>query len=365
MLIRRLDISGLRNIEQASLSPLATINIISGKNGAGKTSVLEAIHLLSSAKTFRSHKLNPLINFTSDNCIAYAEVELKGRGYQPIGVERSKIKEAPGVIRIAGQTIKSAASLAEAVPVQIISSDTFKLLEGAPAIRRKFLDWGVFHVEPQFHEVWKSAARCLKQRNSLLRHARMDESQLAIWTEELAKLGELLDVLRQRYIQQLVPVFEESLSRLIELDGDLRLSYNRGWDKDRSLFDVLMASIQSEKEQGFTRSGPHRADLRLRYNGVNAADVLSRGQQKMVVCALRLAQGKLLSSLRNKPCVFLVDDLPSELDKERRQALCSLLESSNSQVFITCVDEKELLDCWSGSSTISLFHVEHGKITSQ
>lgn len=363
MLIRRLDISGLRNIEQASLAPLATINIISGMNGAGKTSVLEAVHLLSSGKTFRSHKLNPLINFNADSCVAYAEVKLDGRGYQPVGVERSRVKDAPGVIRIAGQTIKSAASLAEAVPVQIISADTFKLLEGAPAIRRKFLDWGVFHVEPQFHEAWKSAARCLKQRNSLLRHDRMDESQLAIWTEELAKLGELLDVLRQRYIQQLVPVFEEVLSSLIELD-ELRLSYNRGWDKDRGLFDVLMASKQSEREQGFTRSGPHRADLRLRYKGANAADILSRGQQKMVVCALRLAQGKLLSSLRNKSCVFLVDDLPSELDKERRQALCKLLEDSNSQVFITCVDEKELQDCWSSDSTISLFHVEQGRITS-
>lgn len=347
-----------------SLPCLSSINIFHGDNGAGKTSVLEAVHLLSSAKSFRGHKLKPLINNTMDSCVVFGEIDVPGSGFQAIGVERFRNQSVPAVIRVSGQAVRSASALAENLPLQVICSDTFKLLEGSPSIRRQFLDWGVFHVEHQFHSVWKSAQRCLKQRNSLLRHGRIDDQQLSVWTNELAAVGDRLDQFRRHYFDLLMPVFEATLARLLDID-DLNIKYFRGWDADRSLADVLASNLIRDREMGYTQVGPHRADLKLRYRSSNAAELLSRGQQKLVVCALRVAQGYLLSREAGRSCVYLVDDLPSELDKVHRKALCGLLEELGCQVFVTCVDYNDLAGCWSGDVSVSMFHVEHGTITSQ
>lgn len=362
MSIRRLDITDVRNIRQAGLKDLAPVNVFYGANGSGKTTVLEAIHCLSVARSFRSHKLTPLINHDSSVCTVFAELNAPGGGTIPVGVQRSRTNGAE--IKLAGKALTSAATLAENLPTQVINSAAFDLLEGSPSVRRKFLDWGVFHVEHRFHQVWKDAGRCLKQRNTLLRHGRIAESEVQVWSTELSRLGEQLDEFRQRYFDLFLPVFESCLSKLIELD-DLQLQYQRGWDKDRGLADVLASNLIRDQASGYTHSGPHRADIRLRYRGGLAADILSRGQQKLVVCALRVAQGQLLGRLGPRKCIFLVDDLPSELDKAHREALCALLEELETQVFVSCVDHLDLLSCWSKPLEVKLFHVEHGTVKAQ
>ena len=363
MAIRRLEITDIRNIRHASLADLAPINIFSGVNGSGKTTILEAIHCLSVARSFRSHKLTPLINRQSAACTVFGEVSDRlGHGFVPVGVQRSRSSGSD--IKLSGKVLTSAAQLAQNLPLQVINSAAFDLLDGSPSVRRKFLDWGVFHVEHRFHEVWKGTYRCLKQRNTLLRHGRIAAPELESWSVELARLGAELDGFRQDYIDQFIPVFRACLARLVALEG-LQLQYYRGWDRDSSLQDTLAANLSREKESGHTLTGPHRADLRLRYEGALAADVLSRGQQKLVVCALRVAQGQLLARLSNRKCVFLVDDLPSELDKSHREALCGLLEELESQIFVTCVDHNDLIDCWSDAAEIKLFHVEHGTVKAQ
>lgn len=361
MLVRRLDITRLRNISRASINSLGSVNIIHGPNGAGKTTILEALSLLSSGKSFRSHKLGPLIQEGQHSCVVYGEVLASGT-YLPVGVERSRGLANNATIKIGGERARNAAELAEKLPLQVICADTFKLLEGAPAIRRQYLDWGVFHVEPAYFQLWKSARRCLKQRNILLRHGKIDQRQLAAWTDELAEFGEQIDHQRQCYIRELKPLFEDILSELVSIEG-LSLSYNRGWDKEQELTEVLYKSLERDISQGFTSSGPHRADLRIRHHRLNAAETLSRGQQKLVICALRLAQGFLLSKITRKRCVYLVDDLPAELDRERRQSLCRLLERLDAQVFVTCVDPNDLKDCWSNEADITLFHVEQGVVS--
>jgi DNA replication and repair protein RecF len=362
VIIQRLDITGVRNLRSASLHELSSINIIYGANGAGKTSVLESIHLLSSARSFRSHKLKPLINNDMDSCVSFAEIDLPGAGYQPVGVQRFRSSTTPSVIKVSGKLVKSASTLAENLPLQAINSSTFQLLDGPPAVRRQFLDWGVFHVEHRFHAVWLGFQRCLKQRNSLLRHARIADPQLPVWTDELVLYADQLDQYRRQYFEALKPLFNTILNSLVQLDG-LDISYQRGWDKDKSLAEVLAANLLRENEQGYTSSGPHRAEIRFRYQSSNAAEILSRGQQKLVVCALRIAQGYLLTNLTGRSCVFLLDDLPAELDKSHRVALCGLLEELNCQVFITCVDHNDLKGCWSEQAAIKMFHVEHGNIT--
>lgn len=170
--------------------------------------------------------------------------------------------------------------------MQLINPDSFRLLEGAPKIRRQFLDWGVFHVEPRFMAAWQRLQKALRQRNSWLRHGTLDAASQAAWDRELCLASAEIDEYRRNYIKALKPVFERTLSELVELDG-LTLSYYRGWDKDRELNEVLASSLHRDQQMGHTQAGPQRADLRLRIGANNAADILSRGQQNLwcVHCA--------------------------------------------------------------------------------
>ena len=130
---------------------------------------------------------------------------------------------------------------------------------------------------------WQRLQQALRQRNSWLRHGTLDGASDAAWSRELSLASDEIDGYRRAYIQALKPVFETTLKALLDLDG-LTLSYYRGWDKDRPLVDVLASSLERDRAMGHTQSGPQRADLRLKVGSHNAAEVLSRGQQKLVVC---------------------------------------------------------------------------------
>lgn len=360
MPLKRLAVTGVRNLHPVTLHPSPRINLIYGANGSGKSSLLEAIHILGLARSFRSTRLHPVIQHGLDACTVFAEVALRDGVTSSMGITRSK--QADYQIRIDGETVRSIAQLAETLPLQLINPDSFRLLEGAPKQRRQYLDWGVFHVEHQFLPVWQRLQKSLKQRNSLLRRGRIQRSMLVPWESELIAAGERIDVFRQSYLQRLKPVFEDILSRLVPLD-DLTLSYYRGWDKEKGLAQVLDDQFDRDSQLGYTQSGPQRADLRLRIKGMNAVDILSRGQQKLVVCALKIAQGYLLKEHgAQQDCIFLVDDLPSELDEHHRKALCALLEDLQCQVFVSCVEAEQMRDCWKNDTPVTMFHVEHGHI---
>lgn len=360
MSLSRISVTGVRNLQPVTLIPSPRINILQGDNGSGKTSFLEAIHLLGMARSFRSTRLNPVIAHELANCTVFGQVQLVGDQTTALGIARDRSGEVR--IRINGQSVKSAAELADSLPLQLINPDSFRLLEGAPKLRRQFMDWGVFHVEPRFLPAWQRLQQALRQRNSLLRHGTLDAASNAAWSRELTLASNEIDGFRRAYIQDLKPVFERTLGELLDL-SDFQLSYYRGWDKDRDLTDVLAASLERDRAMGHTQAGPQRADLRLRVGGHNAAETLSRGQQKLVVCALRIAQGHLLSEAKRGQCIYLVDDLPSELDEQHRRSLCRMLEQLNCQVFITCVDSNLLQVGWRDDTPVSMFHVEHGAIS--
>ncbi|WP_165680670.1 DNA replication/repair protein RecF [Metapseudomonas otitidis] len=360
MSLSRVTVTAVRNLHPVTLSPSPRINIIHGDNGSGKTSLLEAIYLLGLARSFRSNKLQPVIQHDQPACTVFGQVELLEGRSSSLGISRERNGEFQ--IRIDGQNAKSAAQLAETLPLQVINPDSFRLLEGSPKIRRQFLDWGVFHVEPRFLPAWQRLQKALRQRNSWLRHGTLDAVLQAVWDRELTLASAEIDGYRRTYIQALKPVFERTLQELVQIEG-LTLSYYRGWDKDKELAEVLATSLLRDQQLGHTQAGPQRADLRLRLGGHNAAEILSRGQQKLVVCALRIAQGHLLNQAKHGQCIYLVDDLPSELDEQHRRALCRLLDELDCQVFITCVDHELMRDGWRTDTPVAMFHVEHGGIT--
>ncbi len=361
--LEKLTITDTRNLVSVAFAPSPSVNILYGVNGSGKTSLLEAIHLLGTARSFRTPKIKSVIRQGESSCVVFGRVKDDGRP-RALGIVRAQ--DGSCKIHIDGQSARQSSELAALLPLQVINANTFRLLEGSPKDRRQFLDWGVFHVEHRFLQAWKRCQKAMKQRNALLRnggprHGKIDPSLLDIWNQELVQSGEEIDRYRAAYFERLLPVFEHTLAQLSALT-DIRITYTRGWDKETSLAEVLERSLSRELEAGYTLWGPHRADIRIRHGSALAVESLSRGQQKTVICALKLAQGKLFSDIQAHGCVYLVDDLPAELDRDHRLKLCSMLEALKAQVFLTCVESKSLANAWSSITEVKMFHVEHGSI---
>ncbi len=361
--VKRLLVNNIRNINNAEIDDLAAVNIFYGANGSGKTTILEAVHILGLGRSFRSSQMRPVIQYQQSQCTVFAQLEGQNGQHLPIGVTRKRNGEY--VIKMAGQTISAVSQLAESLPVQLINSETFKLLEGGPKIRRQFLDWGVFHVEHQFNGLWRRLQRCLKQRNSLLRRGKISGEELGVWDNELVSLASQIDPLREQYFSQYTGAFNELSARLIPQVDEVEINYVPGWDREKGLPCSLQENFDRDSKQGFTSVGPHRATINVSVKGVPADQGLSRGQQKMVVCALKLSQGLLLERLVSKKCIYLVDDLPAELDKENLYKICEELAVLSGQVFVTCVELSSLIEYWQNKDGVKVFHVEHGNITAE
>ncbi len=354
----------MRNLVETELSGLGRINVLHGENGAGKTSFLEAINILGVAKTFRSCKNASLISNEMDFCSVTGTLSPgSGRSRETIlGVRR---KASGGLdIKLGGRVLSSVTDLLGIVPVQVLNADSFLLLSGEPAIRRRYLDWGVFHVEQAFFPAWRQFQRCLKQRNSLLKSGTMPASELDTWTEELAGLGETVSAYRRAYFLRLAQYFSDVLSFIAPNITGLEAEFFPGWDRGVKLIEALMACRSADVSRGFTQVGPQRADLKLTWEGRPASDTLSRGQQKLVVCSLKLAQGRLQLDSFPGQAVYLIDDLPSELDPSNLAMICRFLADLDGQVFITSVLPRTLRKAFPDEVPLKMFHVEQGRAVS-
>ena len=370
MSLLRLDISGLRNLQNTSLRQLSRINVIYGENGSGKTSLLEAVHVLGMARSFRSASIKPVVTHGQETCTVFGELHDAGSGLKTtLGVSRSRSGELDA--RVGGRPVAGRAALADALPLQVIHNDSFAVLTGAPVARRQFIDWGVFHVEPLFFDTWQRFQRAIKQRNNLLRRGKISPAELASWDAELAAAGETIDVARSRYVNALTPAFVELAARLDGAMPQLELRYRRGWNSEQSLADALAQGRGADIQQGFTHSGPQRADLRVLADELPAAECLSRGQLKLLICALKLAQGQLLQQA-GKRCVYLIDDLTAEFDRRHASAVANAVNDLQAQVFVTCIAESDVESIWPrpvgatpAAGELAMFHVEHGVIQHQ
>ncbi|QFU74160.1 DNA replication/repair protein RecF [Halioglobus maricola] len=357
--LSRLHIHHVRNLQQVDLEGLRRVNVFYGRNGSGKTSILEAIHLLGMARSFRG-SIKSLISHGSTQTTVFGEI-LPGK--LPLGIRRELTGEVK--LKIGGEPVRTVAAMAEQLPLQVINADSFDLLTGAPAARRQYLDWGVFHVEHRFFDQWQRFQRGIKQRNMLLRRGKLPAEELAVWTRDVASCGEAITSYRKAYFKLLEPRFLAIMEKLSPSLTGLELRFRQGWDKQISYELALENSEPSDREQGYTHVGPQRADIRVLIDGHVAADTLSRGQQKLVVCGLKLAQGQLLSEKGRGMCTYLVDDLPSELDEQHSTLICQQLADMKAQVFITCVHRRDLAGVWpeAEEEEFAMFHVEHGGVS--
>ena len=349
MRLSRLQIRNIRNIEYSSVDLGPKVNLFAGENGSGKTSILESVHFLSSGRSFRSGKENTLLKKGADGCLV--------RGLSETGQEMSAYRDKVKGRRmtLGSRILDRASELAQRLPVLVLAPQTINLLIGGPEYRRRFLNWGVFHVEPAFRQVWEDGNRCLYQRNQLLKKEAAPRRDLESWSSEFVRLSETIHRYRAKYMSE----FQESFQESISITGltDVEVTYQPGWNSDSSLAEQL-ASVQSlDLKRGFTSKGFHRADLAVTRAKREASSFCSRGELKRLAWGMLLKQGEGL----NGEVIYLVDDLTSELDRDSRERVCKYLVEKGNQILATAVDQAELASCW-GANTKTMFHVEHGVI---
>ncbi len=358
MSLIRLDIADFRNLNAVKLDPLASgFNLLYGNNGSGKTSLLEAVYYLSRGRSFRSSSAHHIIGHTAEKFSIFAQIQAENQQSTAVGIER--VRNGDLRVRMRGQEGVSFTEVVELIPVLLMNSNCFNLLEAGPIFRRKYLDWGAFYRTNDFLRVWKQYERALKQRNAVLK-ARAAKKELAIWTSELVKNARQLDELRRDFVKQLLPFLQAALTELIVVPG-LELSYYPGWDQGLDYQEAIDGMIDKDIYAGYTQIGPHRADFKMSIHRTPVKDILSRGQQKLFVCAMIVAQGAMLQQCANRKPIYLMDDLPSELDNHSRSNLMALLSKQEAQVFLTAVEYESLVDS-DVSVPMKMFHVEHGNV---
>jgi DNA replication and repair protein RecF len=331
MTLRRMQVTDLRCLHQGHLEFDSQFTLISGPNASGKTSVLEAIYVLGRGRSFRTRRLDHLIRTGADKFIVFGETEALGRRVA-LGVEGS----GQGVrARIGGDSVGSLADLATALPVQIIDPDVHRLIEEGPSHRRRFLDWGVFHVEPNFVAHWQSYHQALKQRNAALRSAQ-PRAVVSAWDAELIRFAAFVTDARTRYLKLLTPLAAEAASRLLGLK--LSLGYRPGWVQDLDFTAALERSCRHDQELGSTQVGPQRAELAIRLDGVAARDHISRGQQKLLAAVLLISQMKMFKEDTQVRPLLLLDDPAAELDVQRLSAFIAEVRAQPLQLVVTTLN---------------------------
>lgn len=355
MYLAELDISQVRNLNDIKLKPSKRCNYIFGSNASGKTSILEAIYLLSVARSFRTTHIKHVISQDQPSLRVFARVShLESDVKIPVGLERSSKKTR---IRINGNTVSQVSELSALLPVQIINPDVHKLLEQGPKYRRQFIDWGVFHVEHDFLQSWQQYYRVLKQRNAALRQ-KQNKKAISLWNDQLIHSAKQITLSRENYLAGLLPIFNQYVELLMGLS--VSLHYLRGWNAEQSFTQTLDFSFDKDIYKGFTSFGPHRADLEISFNHNLVQNTFSRGQQKLLVCAMRLAQISHLKKVTGQQSILLVDDLAAELDVEHRQNLISLLVDTEAQLFVTATEKNSF--ALPPEIESKMFHVEHGSL---
>ncbi|MBF9001052.1 DNA replication/repair protein RecF [Vibrio nitrifigilis] len=356
MPLTRLVIQQFRNIQACDIDLSSGFNFLIGPNGSGKTSVLEAIYLLGHGRSFKSSITGRVIKNECQELFVHGRFLNPDQFELPIGI--NKQRDGSTEVKIGGQSGQKLAQLAQVLPLQLIHPEGFDLLTDGPKQRRAFIDWGVFHSEPAFFEAWGRFKRLNKQRNALLKTATIYR-ELSYWDQELARLAEQIDGWRRVYVEQISEVAQTLCGEFLP-EFEIGLKYYRGWEKDTPYQDILANNFERDQHLGYTFSGPNKADLKIKVNGTPVEDVLSRGQLKLMVCALRVAQGQHLTDLTGKQCIYLIDDFASELDSQRRKRLADCLKSTGAQVFVSSITKSQVADMIESNS--KMFHVEHGTI---
>jgi DNA replication and repair protein RecF len=347
--LSRVRIESFRCIAASDLELSPQRNYVFGRNGAGKTSLLEAIYLLGRGRSFRTRQNRRLIRHGDAAFSIFGEFHEEFAQHRlgvSLGVDGLKL-------RLNGEQAAGMSALAQIMPVHVIEPNIHRLIEGGPKERRRLLDWGVFHVEPDYLGSWRRYRRVLSQRNSALKQGLGTRE----WDENFIQTATVVHSARSRYVKLL----NNCLKGLGEtlLGSPVESNYRSGWAAGNSLSEALNASYNRDRAAGLTHVGPHRADMFVSLDARGVREEVSRGQQKLVAAALILAQVRVFASNRPDGGVLLVDDPAAELDETALEALLGALDGLPAQLILTGLSRERLPPVGDGP----VFHVERGVVT--
>lgn len=357
MPLGHIDIRFLRNLSNVSLDFDPSLNLIYGDNASGKTSLLEAIYLLATGRSFRSHRAEHLIQHGQE-AFSINALHTSASGQSTITLRQGKGQKK---MSINGAEDIKLAEIARMVPVMFISPEGHHEFLHDSQLRRSAMDWLVFHVEPEFQMLWSRYRRLLKQRNAALK-ARTNKASITAWDPELIKVAEAITSLRKKPLQRLQAIVTEYADRF-GCPDEVSLTFDAGWDVDYGLEAALKKNFEQDYMRGHTSNGPHRADLQLFIGNEHLQHAASHGQQRLIVSVFRFAQLALFKESVDHECILLLDDLVSELDRHFQKYLLKLINGLEIQTFVTAT-EREYLQQFDWPE-YTLFHVEQGNIKAQ
>ena len=355
MRLEQLRMENLRNIAALELELGPGLNLFLGANGAGKTSILEGAYLLSHAQSFRTGMADTLIRRGADGLAVAAQLR-NDAGSIRIGLARN----ANGwSARLQGLAAPNLGAMLRECAVACFEPGSHVLISGGSAERRRFLDWGVFHVEHGFLLSARQYTRVLRQRNMALKQSASD-AELDAWDTEMSAAAEPVMAMRANYFHRYAPELQAVLSLFLPELGAATCELTSGWPMSESLADALATGRARDRARGHTTRGPHRADWTIRFEQAPLREHLSRGQEKLCALACVLAQARIHAAMTGEWPVIALDDLASELDSTHQNRVVELLDAAAAQVLISGIEVPECLS--QVGSPIRMFHVEHGQV---
>ena len=351
--MQSLLVQNLRIIEHLDIPLAGNANLFVGDNGMGKTSILEAIDMLSRGRSFRERRTSPLLRKNSSTMTISGALAFK-KELIHLGIQKSSNQT---VLHCNQEKVASITNHASYLPVVSMHPDSHQLIQGSGKYRRNYLDWSAFHVKPNFLKYWREYNKCLRQRNRALQD-KSSLRELAMWTKELSEKATLVDAERLAIFEEINPIFM-NYNNILLPECEVSATYHRGWPEGIDLETALLKTSTQEAKRKTTQLGPHRAELRLSLNQQAAAATASRGQQKQLVACLLLSQIEHFQQSNGHKCTVLLDDICAELDQDHSAALLHAIQKLGSQVFITAIEPKQVnLQGWNDTN---VFHVKQGR----
>lgn len=351
MRLKELSLQNYRNIRQADFTPCPELTVICGKNGQGKTNLLEAVWLLTGGKSFRGAKDAELIARDQPFSVLQAQTETsdgqENQIYLTIG---GRATPRPGrTAKRNGVDLGRASALAGSFTAVVFEPGNLSLVKGSPEGRRRFLDAALCQLYPGYLAAWRRYARLLTQKNALLKHYDRTPGaaqMLDVFDEELARYGQELTLRRMEYMKRLRPLVTANYRDISQGSEELELVYQPSFD-EKGLLETLRESRKADLKAGFSTAGPHREDFSVLMDGQPAKLFASQGQQRSAVLSLKLAEASCAQEITGEHPVMLLDDVLSELDATRQEYL--LTRMRQKQTIVTACDS-------------SLFHKTEGEL---
>ena len=368
MFINQLTATNLRSLEFITLAPEKNVNIIIGKNNDGKTTLLEGIYYCSTLKSFKQVSTTLLIKNHSKTLKILLKYSKSGEN-TIISIQKNL---TGGSINKINDKKASAKQLFIDLPVLALNFGSTNIVTTNSDERRSFLDWGVFHVEHNYIDIFKDYQKAVKQRNSLLK--KKDKTNLDYWTDIVVERGNLMHSFRESYFNEFNKHFiglQESISSFMpDVYSDIRdmkLNFTKGWPNNKTLEIAMKESIDKDIIFKHTTCGPHRADISFKSSGVDLKHISSTSTQIITGLLMVLSQASMFHVKHNHNPIVLIDDLFFGIDDKNLKLVINLLVGSNAQFFITAPDlyREQLMSICKSNKKIKTYEFKNKQLVEE